>query len=67
MSDRHEAKVAVIMPCHNGERTLAQAIESVLQQTFQDWELVLSMTARRTAAGGLSRSIKPTSRASDCW
>ena len=41
MSDRHEAKVAVIMPCHNGERTLAQAIESVLQQTFHDWELVI--------------------------
>ena len=35
------ALVAVIMPCHNGERTVRQAIESVLAQTFTDWELVV--------------------------
>jgi teichuronic acid biosynthesis glycosyltransferase TuaG len=35
------ALVAVIMPCHNGERTLRQAVESVLAQTFTDWELVI--------------------------
>jgi teichuronic acid biosynthesis glycosyltransferase TuaG len=36
-----QARVAVIMPCHNGESTLAQAIESVLQQSFADWELLI--------------------------
>ena len=35
------ALVAVIMPCHNGQRTVRQAIESVLAQTFTDWELVV--------------------------
>jgi glycosyltransferase involved in cell wall biosynthesis len=34
-------KVSIIMPAYNQERFVAQAIESVLGQTFQDWELVV--------------------------
>lgn len=33
-------KVSVIMPVYNGERFLAEAIESVLRQTFEDFELI---------------------------
>ena len=33
--------VSVIMPCFNGSRWIAGAIESVLGQTFQNYELVL--------------------------
>ena len=33
--------VSVIMPCYNMERFLPHTIESVRQQTFQDWELVV--------------------------
>ena len=29
------------MPVHNGERYLKESIESVLQQSFTDWELIL--------------------------
>lgn len=32
--------VSVIMNCYNGEKYLRQAIESVLAQTYQHWELV---------------------------
>lgn len=32
-------KISVIMPVYNGEKFLRGAIESVLAQTFQDWEL----------------------------
>ena len=35
------ATVSVIMPCHNGEKYLRQAVESVLVQTFADWELLI--------------------------
>ena len=33
--------VSVIMPCYNGEAYLADAIESVLGQTYKDFELVV--------------------------
>jgi len=29
------------MPVYNGERTIAQAIESVLKQTYTDWEIIV--------------------------
>lgn len=34
-------KVTVLMPVHNGERYLAAAIESILAQTFADFELLI--------------------------
>lgn len=38
--DEINPTVSLIMPCKNGERTLRQALASVVQQTFQDWELI---------------------------
>ncbi len=35
------ATVSVIMPCHNGESTLRQAVESVLAQSYAGWELLI--------------------------
>ena len=35
------ATVSVIMPCHNGDKYLRQAVDSVLAQTFADWELLI--------------------------
>ena len=34
-------QVSVIMSVYNGERYLSEAIESILQQSFVDWELVI--------------------------
>lgn len=34
-------KVSVCIPIHNGERFVGEAIESVLTQTFRDYELVI--------------------------
>jgi glycosyltransferase involved in cell wall biosynthesis len=34
-------RVSVIMPCFNGEAFLAEAVDSVLGQTFQDFELIV--------------------------
>ena len=33
--------ISVIMPVYNGEKTLAEAMNSVREQTFPDWELIL--------------------------
>lgn len=32
--------VSILMPIRNGERYLAEAVESVIGQTLQDWELI---------------------------
>ncbi len=34
------ALVSVIMNCFNGEKYLREAIDSVLQQTYQNWEII---------------------------
>ena len=34
-------RISIIMPCYNVEKYVAQAIESVLAQTFTDWELIM--------------------------
>lgn len=34
-------KVSIIMPCHNGEKFIADSINSVFSQTFTDWELLV--------------------------
>jgi glycosyltransferase involved in cell wall biosynthesis len=34
-------KISVIIPFYNGEKTLNRAVESVMNQSFEDWELIL--------------------------
>ncbi len=34
-------RVSVVMPVYNGERFLAEAIESILAQTFEDFEFII--------------------------
>lgn len=34
-------KVSILMPVYNAEQYLAEAIDSILNQTFGDWELIL--------------------------
>ena len=40
--DLPRAKVSIGLPVFNGERYLKQALDSILAQTFQDFELVIS-------------------------
>ncbi len=41
MSDSGVPVVSVVMPAYNGERHIRESIESILHQTFQDWELIV--------------------------
>ncbi len=38
-------KVSIGLPVYNGENFLAEAIESILKQTFTDFELIISDNA----------------------
>ena len=42
---RHAPKVSIGLPVYNGERYLAQAIQSILDQTFTDFEVIISDNA----------------------
>ena len=37
----NKPKVSIVLPCYNGASMLPQAIDSVLSQTFTDWELII--------------------------
>ncbi|MEE9270455.1 MAG: glycosyltransferase family A protein [Candidatus Krumholzibacteria bacterium] len=37
----HKPKASVIIPCYNGERFIAEAIDSVLDQSFSDLEIIV--------------------------
>ena len=41
MSLIHEPLVSIIINCFNGEKYLSQAVESVLEQTYKNWEIIL--------------------------
>lgn len=41
----HVPRVSIGLPVYNGENFLAEAIESVLAQTWTDWELIISDNA----------------------
>lgn len=34
------SKVSVVMPCYQNARTLAQTVQSIRSQSFEDWELI---------------------------
>ncbi|WP_196892727.1 glycosyltransferase family 2 protein [Aureivirga marina] len=36
-----EEKVSIITPCYNAEEFISQTIESVLAQTYQNWEMLI--------------------------
>ena len=33
--------ISIIVPCYNSERYIVQSIESVIMQTFQQWEMII--------------------------
>lgn len=34
--------VSIIMPSYNSAKTIAESIESVISQTYQNWELLIT-------------------------
>ncbi len=38
---QYEYPISVILPVYNGEKTIAQAVESILNQSFRDFELII--------------------------
>ena len=49
-------KVSVIMNCHNGEKYLKEALDSIYAQTFQDWEIIFFDNASTDKSAEISKS-----------
>src|ERR1043165_9639676 len=50
------AKVSIGLPVYNGANYLAESIDSILQQTYSDFELIISDNASTDATEELCRS-----------
>ena len=48
-------KVSIIMNCYNSDRYLAEALESVLAQIYQEWELIFWDNGSTDASGKIAR------------
>jgi glycosyltransferase involved in cell wall biosynthesis len=51
------AKLSIGVPVYNGERFLRQTVESLLAQTFRDFELVISDNASTDGTESLAREL----------
>jgi glycosyltransferase involved in cell wall biosynthesis len=55
MTDQETPRVSIGMPVYNGARYLRQSIESILSQTFRDFELIISDNASTDATEQICR------------
>ncbi len=50
-------KISVVMPAYNAERFIKQAIESILAQTFTDFEFIIINDGSKDATEGIIKSF----------
>ena len=51
-------RVSVIMPVYNGEKYIKEAVESIVRQTFSDWELFIVNDASTDSTEKILESFK---------
>lgn len=52
-------KVSIIINCYNGEEYLREAMDSVVSQSFQDWEIVFWDNQSEDSSAAIAKSYGP--------
>ena len=60
-------RVSICIPAYNAERYLAEALESVRNQTFQDWELIVIEDGSQDGAEAIVRAFSHTVSQAVCY
>ena len=50
--------ISIIMNCHNGEKFLKESIKSILQQTYENWELIFWDNKSSDKSKNISKNLK---------
>lgn len=51
-------KISVVLPVYNGEKYLRESIQSVINQTYSNWELIIVDDASTDSSPILSESLQ---------
>ena len=50
--------VSVVINCFNGEKYLREALDSVIKQTYKNWEIIFGTTNQRIKVQKFLKAIK---------
>jgi len=56
-ADRHPPTLSIGLPTYNGDRWIEEAIKSILEQSFKDFELIISDNASTDQTEAICRNI----------
>jgi glycosyltransferase involved in cell wall biosynthesis len=56
LTNKKLSLVSIVMNCHNGEKYLAEALESILSQSYKNWELIFFDNASSDSSKDIFKS-----------
>ena len=57
-NEKNYPLVSIIMNCHNGEKFLEQSLQSILKQSYQNWELIFWDTVSSDSSSKIIKRYK---------